>query len=326
MSVAEKVQWREWCQSDPNIHIFMRDWWLDAVCGADNWDCIIESFEYSGERSRAALPFYKVKSHGFDVITQPILTQKIGPYVKLPTGLSEQEAADVSNQLMGKLLDRLPTEVDSVNFNMDWHISDGEPFLVRGYELTTHYTDVILDLNDMEVVYKNFDSKLRTHIRKAEKIVTVKECPDIETFYEIDSKTFARQNMSMPYSIDFVKHLDEVLVEHNARKMWMAVDEQDRIHAVEYLVWDEHSAYLLMGGADPNLRNSYATNLLVWEAIQYAVTVTRMFDFEGSIMPNVNPFNRMYGPIEIPYLSVSKRQSKLYNLLWHGKQVIENLI
>ena len=50
LSLTAKKQWREMCQSDPNIHIFMRDWWLDAVCGEDNWDCIIEYFEDSYRR------------------------------------------------------------------------------------------------------------------------------------------------------------------------------------------------------------------------------------------------------------------------------------
>ena len=326
MSVVEKKQWRELCQSEPDIHIFMRDWWLDAVCGENNWDCIIENSENSYGGGYCAFPFYKMKSHGFNVITQPLLTQKIGPYVHLPEGLDERDAADMSNRLIGAVLDRIPTDIDSVNFNIDWHITDGEPFLERGYEITTRYTDVIFDLTDLENVYKNFDSKLRTHLRKAEKLVSVIECPNIRTFYEIDSKTFARQGLPMPYSFEFVKHLDDVLGEHNARKMWMAVDEQQRIHAVEYLVWDERSAYLLMGGADPALRNSYATNLLVWEAIQYAAQVAEIFDFEGSIMPNVNSFNRTYGPVELPYLAVTKRPSRFYNLLWHGKRVIANLV
>lgn len=281
---------------------------------------------FRGGRSRVGLPFYKIKSHGFKVIAQPILTQKIGPYVKLAEGLNERDAADMSNRLIGAVLDRIPADIDCVNFSMDWRIVDGEPFVERGYEVTTRYTDAIFDLTDLESVYKNFDSKLRTHLRKAEKLVSVRECPDIRTFYEIDGKTFARQGLPMPYSFEFIKHLDDVLGEHNARKMWMAIDEQQRIHAVEYLVWDEHSAYLLMGGADPKLRNSYATNLLVWEAIQYAAQITKIFDFEGSIMPNVNPFNRTYGPVELPYLAVRKRQNKLYNLLWHAKQAMANLI
>lgn len=327
MSVAEKVQWREWCQSDPNIHIFMRDWWLDAVCGADNWDCIIESSEYSGGgQSRAALPFYKIKSHGFNVIAQPILTQKIGPYVKLEEGLSEQESADMSNQLLGKLLDRLPTDVASVNFNMDWHITDGEPFLARGYEVTTRYTNVLLDLSDLDSVYASFDKTVRKHLRRAEQIVKIEETDDIEAFYQVNGKTFHRQGKEIPYSFDFVKQLDEVLVRHQARKIFLGKDEQGRIHAANYLIWDENSMYLLMGSADPELRESHAGNLMVWNGIKFASTVTKHFDFEGSMLPGVNAFNLAFAPVNMPYLSVSKRQNKLYNLLWHGKQVVANLI
>ena len=42
------------------------------------------------------------------------------------------------------------------------------------------------------------------------------------------------------------------------------------VHAVAYVVWDRSAAYYLMGGGDPELRTSGASSLLMWEAIMRA--------------------------------------------------------
>ena len=325
LSATEKNKWREWCQSDPNIHIFMRDWWLDAVCGADNWDCIIESTEDS-EESRAALPFYKRKSHGFDVVAQPVLTQKIGPYVKLAHGLSAQESADMSNRLIGNLLDRLPKDVADIRFNMDWHVTNGEPFLTRGYEVTTRYTTVIPDLSDLENVWNNLSPRARKEIRKAEQMLNFVEINDIDKFDAINEMTFERQNMKRPYKKNMLYRIERACCEHNARKIFFAIDTNNEVHGGVYVVYDEKAAYFLMSGENPQLRSSNAGRFMKWNAIKAVAKVTRSMDFEGSMIEGVQTANRRFGGLEKPYLSVSKRSNKFYNLLWHGKQAVANLI
>ena len=89
--------------------------------------------------------------------------------------------------------------------------------------------------------------------------------------------------------------------------MLFAQDEADRIHAVAYIVWDEHAAYYLLGGSDPDLRTSGAASLLMWEAIMRARRVTDVFDFEGSMLKPVERFFRAFGARQTPYLNVSRR-------------------
>ncbi|QPT41279.1 GNAT family N-acetyltransferase [Oligella ureolytica] len=93
--------------------------------------------------------------------------------------------------------------------------------------------------------------------------------------------------------------------------MFIAEDEQGRHHAGVYLIWDDNTAYYLMGGGDPDLRNSDATSLCMWEAIQFAATVTKNFDFEGSMIEPVERFFRGFGAVQTPYFSISKTNSKL---------------
>jgi len=66
-----------------------------------------------------------------------------------------------------------------------------------------------------------------------------------------------------------------------ARALLSAHDERDRGHAVAYVVWNAHAAYYLLGGADPELRTSGASRLLILESIMRARVVTDVFDFEA---------------------------------------------
>ena len=49
----------------------------------------------------------------------------------------------------------------------------------------------------------------------------------------------------------------------------------------------------------------------MWEAIQFASTVTQRFDFEGSMMEPVEKFFRAFGATQTPYFSISKTPSRL---------------
>ena len=117
--------------------------------------------------------------------------------------------------------------------------------------------------------------------------------------------------MALPYTRDFIRRLDKAAAQNQARKIFIAEDEQGRHHAGVYLIWDDNTAYYLMGGGDPDLRNSGATSLCMWEAMQFAATVTKSFDFEGSMLEPVERFFRGFGATQTPYFAVSKTNSKL---------------
>ena len=61
-----------------------------------------------------------------------------------------------------------------------------------------------------------------------------------------------------------------------------------------------------MGGSDPNLRNSGAMSLCMWEAIKFASTKTKKFDFEGSMIESVERYFRAFGAEQKPYFHITK--------------------
>lgn len=303
---SSKNKYRLFCEKESGVPIFSRPWWLDAVCGANGWRVALAE---KGNRIVASMPYYIHKSKGLKQLSMPSLTQTLGPYMTLSTAKYAKQLAR-EKDLMTALIEQLP-KFDRFSQNFHYTVTNWLPFFWQGFAQTTRYTYVIEDLTDLDYVWSEIQSKIKTDIRKAGKILDVQNNPDPAGFYRINEMTFQRQGRKIPYGYDFFKRLDNACAQQNARQMFFAVDSQQRFHAAVYVIWDENSAYYLMGGADPALRNSGATSLLMWEAIQFAATVTRKFDFEGSMIEPVERFFRAFGAKQIPYFNVSKLSPRM---------------
>lgn len=306
-----KAQYRILCETEPSIPLFSQAWWLDAVAG-DSWNVVV--VEKGGE-IQAAMPYVMKQKFGLTLLTQPTLTQNLGPWIR-PTQAKYAKRLSREKDLMQALIDQLPSYT---HFQQNWHhtVTNWLPFYWKGFEQTTRYTYRIDGLEEEEAIWEDVQSNIRREIRKASNRegVVVRDDLSIDDFFSLNEMVFARQGKTLPYTKAFVKNLDAATAERKARKIFIAEDSQGRRHAGVYLVWDSQSAYYLMGGGDPELRNSGATSLCMWEAIKFASTVTQSFDFEGSMIEPVERFFRAFGARQTPYYAISHTPSKLFKLM-----------
>ncbi len=296
------------CMQEATIPVFSQPWWLDATAGEAGWDVVL--VEQQGKVT-AALPYVLQRRFGHTVLGQPLLTQKLGPWIGTSTTKYASRLAHEKDVLQA-LFDELP---DFSYYRQNWHYActNWLPLYWKGFSQTTRYTYRIENLTDMDSIWARFRGNIRSDIRKAQnkEKLTIYTDRSVEDFLCLNKKVFSRQGMTKPYSDDFVRRIDRAAAGNNARRIFIAEDEQGRQHAGVYLIWDAQSAYYLMGGGDPELRNSGATSLCMWEAIQFAANVTQSFDFEGSMLEPVERFFRAFGAIQTPYFSVSKVNSGL---------------
>ena len=309
-----------------NNSLFQKPWWLDAVCGKDNWDVVLVE---KGGQIIASMPYYMSKRHGMRIITMPKLTQTMGPWLRPSNAKYANQLAE-QKDLMTSLIEKLPAFACFAQ-NFHYSITNWLPFYWQGFSQTTRYTYVLEEISDTQKIWNGLLPKIRTDIKKAQNRFGLKVCTDlgIDAFLIMNEQTFTRQGMKLTYSKDFVKRLDNACKEHNARRIFFAKDMDGRIHAAVYIVWDENSAYYLMGGSDPDLRNSGANSLCMWEAIKFASTVTKAFDFEGSMIEPVERFFRAFGARQIPYFQVSKINSpfvKIYRDIRSWGGILQKLI
>lgn len=306
-----KEKYHNFCKTEPSIPVFSKDWWLDAVCGKDNWDVVLVE---KGGQIIASMPYYMIKRLGMRIITMPKLTQTMGPWLRLSNAKYANQLAE-QKDLMTALIQK-PPAYTYFSQNFHYSITNWLPFYWKGFSQTTRYTYVLEDISDVQKLWEGMLPKIRTDIKKAQNRFGLQISMDlgIDAFLTINEQTFSRQGMKLPYNKNFVKKLDEACREHKARKIFFAVDSDGKIHAANYIVWDDSSAYYLMGGSDPDLRNSGANSLCMWEAIKFASTVTKMFDFEGSMIEPVERFFRAFGARQMPYFQISKINSPLVKI------------
>ena len=295
--------------------IFQENWWLNAVA-PDSWK-VIEI--YQNQQTKARFPYVLKNYRGLVFLYMPPLTQTLGPWIA-PSQASYPKQLAQQKELIESIIAQLP-KYDFFRQNFHYSINNWLPFYWNGFSQSTRYTYILKDIENIEKIWINFQGNIRREIKKARKKVSVRDDLDIDSFFEINALSFKRQGISLPYSRQFIHNLDNACVQQNKRRIFCAEDAKGNLHAAIYVVWDERSAYYLMGGANPDLRSSGATSLLMWEAIKFASTVTHQFDFEGSMVKSIERFFRGFGARQIPYFQITN-MSKKGRLLWSARELI----
>jgi hypothetical protein len=293
--------------------IFDQPWWLDAVApGAWN-EIIIET----DDQPAARLPYIFRRRRGLRIVTQPALTQTLGPWVAPSEGRYAQRLRTEKHS-MNELVARLPP-FDLFLQNFSPSVTNWLPFYWAGFSGTTRYTYRIEDLSDLDAVWSGFLPNVRTDIRKSSRQVEVRSGLPVEGLLPLIADTFARRGVAPPYGADLLRRLHEACMDRDAGRAFFAVDAHERTHAAVYLVWDEQTAYYLIGARRAEFAHTGATSLLLWEAIRFASGVTRVFDFEGSMIERVERFFRAFGARQVPYFQVWKARRHVLPLLRLGR-------
>jgi hypothetical protein len=280
--------------------IFQQPWWLEALA-AGRWG--EATLERDG-RVVARLPYVVRGPRRMRVLTMPPLTQTLGPWVA-PSDAKPAHALGEEIKLLAALEGALPAAQGFVQ-QFSPTMLNALPFHWAGYRLEVKYTYRLEGLHSEEALWQGLRHNIRGQIRKARKLVEIREDLGLDRFYAVMAKTFERQGLKPSVSLADLERLDVACAARDARAMLFAEDEAGRVHAVAYGVWDERAAYYLLGGGDPELRTSGASSLLMWELIMRARAVTDVFDFEGSMLKPVARFFRAFGAWQRPYLRVSR--------------------
>lgn len=292
--------------------LFHQPWWLDAVAPG----CWFAAEVWEGGTLRARLPYVILNRFGCTFVTRAPLTPALGPWLE-PSAAKQARRLRREKDLLETLLSQLP-RASRTTISCPPEFVNVLPFYWAGFNLSVRFTYLLPDLSTMNTIWDGFDSNIRSDIRKAERSLLIRDDLSLDRFLDCYEKTFHRQGQKLPLHRRFYAQFDEVLVARGRRRMLFAVDQQDRIHAVAYLVWDEQRAYYLMGGGDPALRTSGASSLLLWNAIQFSATVTKSFDFEGSMLEPIERFFRGFGANQTPYYVATRIPNRLVQLghLW----------
>jgi len=272
-----------------NNSIFQNDWWLEAVAPGQ-WRHIELT---NGGETVAAMPIVETRRYGLRTVGMPRLTHSLGPWFDLGDVRNPKKHAR-QNEILNGLIDQLP-EFDYFVQTFHHTIDNALPFHWRGFDLRVIYTYVLEDLTDPDVLWNNYLGSVRTEVRKGRQNVEVKTDLPLSELWRLIQIAFDRSDRATPYSFELLERVEKACRERNACETFYAVDAKGQTHAAVFVVWDENAAYYLASGADPALRSSGATSLLMHEAILHVSKYTKTFDFHGIMHKPYEYFKRNFG-------------------------------
>ncbi|NEZ45601.1 GNAT family N-acetyltransferase [Clostridium niameyense] len=321
LNCNEFQRWDEFVDESPHGNIFNKSYWIKKV---SNEFKILIAEENNRIVGGIVLPSMYNKLY-----KNPKLTPQLGVILFNPDK-NQKYCSILSRQIeiTEELINNLP-KFKMFNYNFNYNYTNFLPFIWNDFNVNVKYTYIIEDLTDLEKVYNNFDYNTKSMIKRANKSnLKLTDKFGIKEFYEINKKTFDRQNIKMPYTLDFLIEMDSILEEKGNRKMLFALNDNNEVIAGVYILYDNNCAYYLMGGADPKFRSTGAQTFLIWESIRFASTVSKKFDFEGSMIKEIEkPFRRFGGNQKIIYnvYKSSKLTEIAYSFARKNKNIIRKI-
>lgn len=285
------------------VPIYSQPWWLDAICGKDNWDVWL--YEQGGVVV-AAMPYYLEERDAGLYITKAPLTQNNGILFKYPDGAQYIARSKFEAKVISSAVEHIRS-LDLAVYEQQYQCSflNWLPFYWEGFEAIPRYTYIIEDTSDVDRMWEHVSSSYRKNIKKGIRNGEIREGLDPETFYQLHAKVFERQSLPVPFSEELWMRLYSATAERDACKLLYS-ETNEGVASVLFLVWDQRSVYHLMGGTMPGFNGLETYNALTWRGMNIAHEKRLMYDFEGSMIERISKSFREFGGIPKLYFRIRK--------------------
>lgn len=283
--------------------LFEQPWWLDIVAPGE-W--MVAQINESG-RIIARLPYVNKGKLKEKKIIMPRYTQTLGPW--FDESIRKEVPGNKQFAKQKEIVDALLAQMEPFcKFEMTLDCANDYvlPYYWNGFNLSPTFSYRIDLRKGINEIFNNLSKSTRKNIRKAKDESTVSYETDIDAFCYILDKTYEAQNRKNPDSKKFITKIIETCGRMGHGKMFTARDKDGNLQCSSYLVYDQKVAYALIGGSVPKFRGNGSKSLVYWEEIQYAATVSKIFDFEGSMIEGIENLMRKFGAQWVTNYHISK--------------------
>ena len=302
-------QYRDFCKTEKSVPLFLKDWWLDAVC--PDWDVTLV---FNGDKISGVWPYRIERKINVSILRDQVLTPYMGPYVFYPHDLKPSKRDSFQHETITALLEAMP-EVKV------WHVSSFPGLKQVGlftdyeFDVQTKQTFIMPLHEEVDDIFNRLHEDYRRNVRRADKELTITNEPEmLHQLWGYQKATLDKKQVRTLFTQPQIQAMLNACLEHDSAAVWVA-RRDDEIQAIVWQVWDEHTAYYLMGSNNPGTRDNRAMTALLWHAIKHAkLTGKSGFDFEGSMDPGVEKFFRNFGGKRQLYLVLRKNESLLWKL------------
>ena len=211
----------------------------------------------------------------------------------------------VMRTLSSFLKNTFPKDIVYVSFH--YQFIDFQPFIWNGYRVIPRYTYLIDLSKSVENLKKQMSSERKNDINKAIRdelrVKLICDLKEKEVALSLIKDTFTRQGKKINF-LPIKQIIFNFLSEKNG--FGFVTYNPDGIPlSASICVHDKKSAYYILGGYNSNEKHHGAGALSLWHCILEAKKRNlSFFDFEGSMIPNVEKYFRGFGGKIVPYFTV----------------------
>jgi hypothetical protein len=308
--------WDIFVDQSPQGEIFCYTWWLAAVTKS-HFEIIV-ALEHDEIVAGIALPYDDQGK-----VNQPYLTRSLGVLYKSQQNITYHKQHSNERNWLKAILEHLDME-NFVQMCMHYKNSDWLPFRWKGFCQTTRYTYIInyadIKSDDIKSILNRGRKSVLNHA--INKNIKVEESEDLKSVHSLCCSSYKRQHLRFNILYDDLLNLDIAVRKNSNRLILKALDGENRIHAIIYLVYTKKSAYYLLSGSNPNYRKSGAHTLVLWESLKYFRNRTEFFNFCGSDIQLIEEHLRGFGGILTPYFLIyNESLFKKLSIKGHLKEI-----
>lgn len=253
---------------------------------------------------------YRMKRFGFTFYMNPPYTPVVGPFLKIESQkpLSIMNAWKDALTAMSEFLETLPYSI--IILYLAKEARDMQPFFWKDYKVIPQYTYLIELDQSIEVIHSNLSTNHKRNIKAAEKKqLEVNQITDLAIIKDLVMKSYEKQKIKVHNDM-----LDKILFqfanEHNS--FAFAAFKNGSPVSASFFVHDKTTCYDLLNGNDHENKDAGAGVVTLWEAIKHAKQIgLKSFDFEGSMIPNIEQFYRGFGGRLTSFYSLNKAKLPL---------------
>ncbi len=287
---------------------------MNSVCIKGSWSRVIS--RTTDGILKGFLTYSMYKRFGMNIISQPQLTPSLGPVLFYPENLSVRNKHTFEIETLNELISKLP---NYIKFDQLFgkNIKNWLPFYWDNFNQSTYYTYVIPEIKDISLIINGFSKTKRKEVRRAisSGYYIEKNFMQPSEFYDYQKHCLNQNGKKISYPRSILENIERNDLYTNNIQIIEIKDKYRETAAALFLVYDNQCTYNLMSAFSNKHLKSGAPTLAVLEAIKFAKTRSKSFDFEGSMIKSVEKSFRQFGAEQTEYFRISKIRNRWLKIM-----------
>lgn len=287
--------------SPSEVPLFLREEWKDIVG---------EGYERLGVWSKegkaiAAFNIQRSRRAGLKLLSHPAFNPHCALWRKR-TAINPARSVGETKKLHALLAAHLLEQDGMIHMAFPPDETDLQPWAWAGFKVVAQWTyRCELGPNGMEAVRAAYEAEQRNGIKKCRSTGAVPVATtDIDRVLACVNSTFTRKGKGLNEEV--ATAIMKAFLKEGTGFAYVTV-ENGRDSAAAFCAHDATTAYYLLGGVDKSHASGGAGAMALDACMERACQLDlRVFDFEGSMIPEVERYFRTFGGTPTPYFTVNR--------------------